>query len=129
RGWTVRVPRRLQEAGLRVGKTVSELSQTLGRSPTIREIAAGTGLSEDEVLEAMDLASAYSPVSLDAPAYDPEGDRGAQEPGVEDENLELLEGWASLAPALQELPARERRILYLRFFRGLTQSQIANEIG
>jgi RNA polymerase sigma-B factor len=127
KGWALRVPRRLQESGLKVSKAVSELSQQLGRSPTIREIATSTGLEPDEVLEGMETAHAYSTASLDAPA-DEEGTSSIQRLGEEDETLELLETWATVAPALKTLPARERRILYLRFFRGLTQTQIAIEL-
>jgi RNA polymerase sigma-B factor len=106
---------------------MAELSQSLGRSPTVAEIARSAGLSEESVLEAMEISNAYSTVSLDAPADD--GGSGVQEPGEEDETYELLEGWASVADSIKELPARERRILYLRFFRGLTQTQIAEEVG
>jgi RNA polymerase sigma-B factor len=126
RGWSVRVPRRLQEMGLQVSKVVGELSQVHGRSPTVREIAERTGLTDEEVIEAIDVASAYVPASLDAA---PGEDDAPREFGVEEEAFELLEGWTSVAPAIRELPARERRILYLRFFRGLTQTQIAEELG
>lgn len=127
KGWALRVPRRLQETGLKVSKSVSELSQQLGRSPTVSEIAKATGLDPEEVLEGMETAYAYSTASLDAPAD--EGTSTVQQLGQEDETLELLEGWATVAPALKTIPARERQILYLRFFRGLTQTQIAAELG
>lgn len=127
KGWALRVPRRLQETGLKVSKAISELSQQLGRSPTIREIAKATGLEQDEVLEGMETAQAYSTASLDAPA-DEEGTSSVQRLGEVDETLELLDAWATVAPVLKTLPARERRILYLRFFRGLTQTQIALEL-
>jgi RNA polymerase sigma-B factor len=128
KGWALRVPRRLQETGLRVSRVVSELSQELGRSPTVNEIAERTGLSSEEVIEGMDTVHAYSTTSLDAP-IDEEGTSSAQQIGAEDETLEVLEGWASVAPALKRLPARERRILYLRFFRGMSQTRIADELG
>jgi RNA polymerase sigma-B factor len=67
-------------------------------------------------------------VSLDTPIND-EGATSLDLLGEVDESMELLEGWASLAPAIRDLPARERRVLYLRFFGGLTQSEIAEEIG
>lgn len=127
KGWALRVPRRLQETGLKVSRSVSELSQQLGRSPTVGEIAKATGLDPEEVLEGMETAYAYSTASLDAPAD--EGTSTVQQLGQEDETLELLEGWATVAPALKTIPARERQILYLRFFRGLTQTQIAAELG
>jgi RNA polymerase sigma-B factor len=121
------VPRRLQESGLKVGRAVTDLSQDLGRAPTVREIGQHTGLSEEEVLEAMETVHAYTTASLDAPT-DEEGATSLQKLGEEDETFELLESWTSVAPAIRELPLRERRILYLRFFRGLTQTQIAQEM-
>jgi RNA polymerase sigma-B factor len=130
RGWAMRIPRRLQEIGLQLRSAVPALSQDLGRSPTISEIADRTGLTIEEVLEGMDAVHAYSLASLDAPANeDDERGRTLRAIGVEDETLELLEAWASVAPHLRELPDRERRILYLRFIRGMTQSQVADELG
>jgi RNA polymerase sigma-B factor len=128
KGWALRVPRRLQEAGMSVGRAVTDLSQELGRAPTVGEIAGRTGLSEEEVLEAMETAQAYTAASLDAPT-DEEGATEGDRLGEEEEAFELLEGWTSVAPAIRELPRRERTILYLRFFRGLTQTQIAEELG
>jgi RNA polymerase sigma-B factor len=128
KGWALRVPRRLQEAGMKVGRTVTEMYQDLGRAPTVAEIGERTGLSEDEVLEAMETAHAYTTASLDAPT-DEEGTTSLEKLGSEEERFELLEGWTSVAPAIRDLPIRERTILYLRFFRGLTQTQIAEEMG
>ncbi|HWC33115.1 MAG TPA: RNA polymerase sigma factor SigF [Actinomycetota bacterium] len=128
KGWALRVPRRLQESGLKVGRAVTDLYQDLGRAPTVREIGKRTDLSDEEVLEAMETAHAYSTASLDAPT-DEEGATSIQKLGAEDDTYELLESWTSVAPVLRELPYRERRILYLRFFRGLTQTQIADELG
>lgn len=128
KGWALRVPRRLQEAGMSVGRAVTDLSQELGRAPTVKEIGRRTGLSEEEVLEAMETAQAYTASSLDAPT-DEEGATEGERLGEEEDAFELLEGWTSVAPAIRELPRRERTILYLRFFRGLTQTQIAEELG
>ncbi|MGH2692914.1 MAG: SigB/SigF/SigG family RNA polymerase sigma factor [Actinomycetota bacterium] len=128
KGWALRVPRRMQEAGMKVARTVTEMYQNLGRAPTIREIAERTGLSEEDVLEAMETAQAYTTASLDAPS-DEEGAASVDRLGKEEEAFELLEGWTSVAPAIKMLPRRERQILYLRFFRGLTQTQIADELG
>ena len=128
KGWAMRVPRRLQEIGLQLSRVVSEMYQDLGRSPTVAEIAERSGLSEDDVLEGMDAIHAHSIGSLDAPTDD-EGQTSGGRLGAEDETYELLEGWASVAPHLEKLPDRERRILYLRFFRGMTQSQIAEKLG
>ena len=128
KGWALRVPRRMQEAGMKVARTVTEMYQDLGRAPTIREIAERTALSEEDVLEAMETAQAYTTSSLDAPS-DEEGGASVDRLGKEEEAYELLEGWTSVAPAIKTLPRRERTILYLRFFRGLTQTQIADELG
>jgi RNA polymerase sigma-B factor len=129
KGWSVRVPRRLQENALLLRDLVGDLSQEQGRSPTIEEIVERTGLSEDDVLEAMEALEAYSGVSLDAPVDDDADSATVLERiRVEDGSIELVEGWADLVPHLQGLPERERTILYLRFFRGWTQSRIADEL-
>ena len=129
KGWALRVPRRLQEAGMKVGRAVTEMYQDLGRAPTVREIGVRTGLSEEDVIEAMETAHAYTTQSLDAPSDDEGGSSSVDRLGTEEQAFELLEGWTSVAPAVKQLPRRERTILYLRFFRGLTQTQIAEELG
>jgi RNA polymerase sigma-B factor len=129
KGWTVRVPRRLQELNLTITRAVARLSQEIGRSPTIAEIAAKVSMSEEEVLEGMESANAYQVVSLDAPAGVDDAQTVSEHIGSEDEGLEALEYRAALGPLIAELPERERRILYLRFFRGMTQSQIAARLG
>jgi RNA polymerase sigma-B factor len=129
KGWAVRVPRRLQELNLSLTKAVAELSQEIGRSPTVGEIAERMHLSEEEVLEGLDTSNAYAVVSLDAPSGGEDTPSVSDHIGVEDETLETLEYRAALGPIIAELPERERRILYLRFFRGLTQSQIAERLG
>lgn len=128
KAWALRVPRRLQEMGLQVSRAVADLYQEYGRSPTIKQLSEVTGLTEEEVIEAMDTVHAYATVSLDAPV-DSDGGAAIDSLGAEDEAIELTEAWASLAPAIDKLPPRERRILYLRFFRGQTQTQIADELG
>lgn len=128
RGWAIRIPRRLQEIGLQLAKVVPKLSQELGRSPTVADIAKRTGLSEEEILEAMNASQAYSLVSLDAPTGE-DGSDSMSRLGAEDESLELFEEWSSVAHLLERLPTRERRILYLRFVTGQTQSQIAEQLG
>lgn len=128
KGWAVRVPRRLQETGLRVSRSLGEMWQELGRSPTVGEIAARLDLPEEEILEAMEAMQAYSTSSLEAPVRD-QASSHAETLSQDDESLELLEAWATIAPKLHELPNRERTILYLRFFRGLTQSEIAQRLG
>jgi RNA polymerase sigma-B factor len=128
KGWAIRVPRRLQEVGLRVNTVLPELSQELGRSPTVEEIAERCEASPEEILDAMEAVQAYSTTSLDSPVGE-EGAAPIDVLGADDPSLEILEGWASVAPAVKELPERERLVLYLRFFRGLTQTEIANEVG
>lgn len=111
-----------------VNRTLAALWQELGRSPTVAEVARRAELSEDQVLEAMDAVQAYSTSSLDAPVG-AEGTPLGELIGSEDDAFVRSEGWASVAPAIRKLPARERRILYLRFFEGRTQSEIAEDIG
>ena len=129
KGWAVRVPRRLQELNLSLNKVVAELSQEIGRSPTIAEIASKARLPEEEVLEGLDTSNAYAVVSLDAPAGGEDAPAVSGHIGAEDESLEALEYRAALSPLIAGLPERERRILYLRFFSGMTQSQIAARLG
>jgi RNA polymerase sigma-B factor len=131
KGWAVRVPRRLQELHLELSKIVNRLGQELGRSPTVLEIAEAAGTSEETVLEGLEIAQAYNFTSLDAPLdSDDSGSTSfAEQLGTEDEHLENLEYRASLAPEMAKLPERERRILYLRFFKGMTQSEIAERLG
>lgn len=128
KGWSVRVPRRLQELGLRINSVLPTLYQELRRSPTVEEIAERVDASVDDVLEAMDASQAYSTTSLDAPASD-EAAAPIDVLGGEDPSMVVLEEWATVAPAVRQLPQRERTVLYLRFFRGLTQSEIAAHVG
>jgi RNA polymerase sigma-B factor len=130
RGWSIRVPRRLQEHALMVKNAVPVLCQELRRSPTLKEIGDHTGLGEEEVLEALDAQEAYTSVSLDA-SLDWEGESTslAERLAAEDVDLELTEDWAEFIPHLKRLPARERRIILLRFFGDRTQSEIADELG
>jgi RNA polymerase sigma-B factor len=132
KGWAVRVPRRVQELHLRMGTVVNNLSQELGRSPTIPEIAQRAEVSVDEVLEAMEAGRAYRFSSIDAPAGDDE-DR-AQNPaaaqlGEDDSGLAEVEQRMLLSPLIASLPKREQMIIHLRFFRGMTQSEIAARLG
>ncbi|MEW6475135.1 MAG: RNA polymerase sigma factor SigF [Actinomycetota bacterium] len=132
KGWAVRVPRRVQELHLRMGTVVNTLSQELGRSPTIPEIAARAEVSVDEVLEAMEAGRAYRFSSIDAPTGDDE-DRvaspAAAQLGEDDTGLEEVEQRMLLSPLIASLPKREQMIIHLRFFRGMTQSEIAARLG
>ncbi len=131
RGWAVRAPRRMQELYLRLGQIVSTLSQELGRSPTIAEMARSAGVSEEEVLEALEAGQAYRSSSLDSPggAGEDQGDDLSTRLGEDDPGFERAEGRAILSPLVAELPARQQQILQLRFYEGLTQSEIAQELG
>ena len=115
-----------------MGTVVNNLSQELGRSPTIPEIAHRAEVSVDEVLEAMEAGRAYRFSSIDAPAGD--DDDRAQSPaaaqlGEDDTGLEEVEQRMLLSPLIASLPKREQMIIHLRFFRGMTQSEIAGRLG
>jgi RNA polymerase sigma-B factor len=129
KGWAVRVPRRVQELHLRLGSVVSTLSQELGRSPTIGEIAQSAAVSEEEVLEAIEAGHAYRFTSLDAPSGNDEEMSLSTELGAEDQGLIDSEHRVTLSPLIAQFPPRERTILHLRFFEGLTQSEIAGRLG
>jgi len=130
KGWAVRVPRRLQELKLALTKAIGDLAQREGRAPTVAEIAAHLQMTEEEVLEGLESANAYSTVSLDAPdSGDEDAPAVAESLGMLDDALEGVEYRESLKPLLERLPPREKRILLLRFFGNMTQSQIATELG
>jgi RNA polymerase sigma-B factor len=130
KGWAVRAPRRMQELYLRLGKIIGALSQELGRSPTIPELATEAEVSEEEVLEALEAGQAYRFASLDAPGPgDADGDNLGAHMGDDDPGMVDAEHRAALSPLISLLPAREQRILHYRFFEGLTQSEIAARLG
>jgi len=129
KGWRIKVPRRLQERRLLVNRATVELSQILGASPTTSDLAKHLDLDEDEVVEAIEVARLYSPISLSAPAG-PDTDLGVADPiGDVDPGMEAVENRESVMPLLATLPDREKRILTMRFFGNMTQSQIAAELG
>jgi RNA polymerase sigma-B factor len=131
KGWSVRVPRGLQELNVKVSKLIEQLTVQLGRSPTIPELAKAAGVEEEQVLEALESGRAYSSVSLSSGGgADEDGELDPLESlGTIEHEYEVAEDRAVLAPGFQVLDERERKILHLRFFSGLTQSQIAAEIG
>jgi RNA polymerase sigma-B factor len=131
KGWAVRVPRGLQELSVQLSRLVEQLTVQLGRSPTIAEIAKEAGVEEEQVLEAIESGRAYSSVSLSAGAIgDEDGDLDPLETiGTVEHQYEVSEDRAMLEPGFRVLDERERLILHLRFFEGLTQSQIAAQIG
>jgi RNA polymerase sigma-B factor len=131
KGWSIRVPRGLQELNLRLSQLIEVMSSELHRSPTIRELADSAGVSEEEVLEALESNDAYLTVSLSAPSLGEDGDvpDRLESIGEIDPGFEAGEDRVLLTPALRALDTRERQILDLRFHAGLTQSQIALELG
>ncbi|MFL5913759.1 MAG: SigB/SigF/SigG family RNA polymerase sigma factor [Gaiellaceae bacterium] len=129
KGWAIRVPRALQELNGKMGPTIERLTSRLGRSPSIAEIAAEFETSPEQVLEAMEAGSAYAPVSLSA-GPTAEGELDPLETiGDLDEEFDRTDDRTSLEPALAALPEREQEILRMRFEEGLTQTQIAEQVG
>ncbi|MDG4778889.1 RNA polymerase sigma factor SigF [Micromonospora sp. WMMD961] len=129
RTWAVRVPRRLQELRLSISAANSTLTQTLGRSPTVADVASYLGLPEETVLEGLEGARAYRATSLSTP-IGAAGDRELSDTlGGDDHEFDRVEIRVALAPALATLPPREREILSLRFHGNLTQAQIAEQVG
>jgi RNA polymerase sigma-B factor len=131
KGWSVRVPRGLQELNVQLSRLVEQLTVQLSRSPTIPELAKAAGVEEEEVLEALESGRAYTSLSLSVGGGG--GDDQDLDPleslGTEEHEYEVSEDRAVLAPGFKALDERERKILQLRFFEGLTQSQIAQQIG
>jgi RNA polymerase sigma-B factor len=130
KGWAIRVPRRLQELRMQIGTASAELTQKLGRSPTPRELAEVIGCTVEDIVEGIESSNAYSTLSLDA--TDDSDDSTAtmlDAIGMDDEGLEHVEIRESIKPLLDRLEPREKKILLLRFFKNMTQSQIAEEIG
>jgi RNA polymerase sigma-B factor len=130
RTWAVRVPRRLQELRLTINEAVSTLSHSLGRSPTVADIAAHLRISEEDVLEGLEGARAYSATSLSAPLGGRDDATALGDTlGGEDHEMQLAELRIALGPAVGSLDQRERQILSLRFYGNLSQTEIAARIG
>ncbi len=127
RGWAVRAPRRIQELYLELGHHIDQLSQELGRAPTVAELASASSTTEDAVLEALEAGRGYRTASLDAPDRDEQ--TLAESLGTDDPQFSHVEDRSVLAVALQRLSPRDQRILQLRFVDGLTQSEIASRLG
>jgi RNA polymerase sigma-B factor len=131
-GWAVHVPRGMQERVMKLDQASQELHRKLGRSPSATELAEELNLTSEDVLEAMEAASAYDAISLEEQRG---SERDSQEPtyadslGREEERYELVEYGATIAPTMKALSERERLILHLRFVEDLTQSEIADRIG
>ena len=127
KGWAIRASRRVQELYLELGHATGSLTQELGRSPTVAELALATSASEEAVIEAIEAGQGYRATSIDA--SDSEDDPLSARLGERDTNYESVEDRALLSPALATLPPREQAILRMRFIEGLTQSEIALAVG
>jgi RNA polymerase sigma-B factor len=130
-GWSVHVPRGAQEMALKVEHARQQLSLRGGRSPSVRELAEYLEWSIEDVLDALEAGSAHHSVSLDAPTDDGEGEVGTlgSSLGADDDRFEAVDDRLTVALAARQLPERERRVLFLRFVRDLTQTQIAARVG
>jgi RNA polymerase sigma-B factor len=130
RGWAVRVPRALQERHLRLNSLVGELTQSLGRSPTIAELAKAAGCSVDEAIEALEAGSSYRSASLDAPVgEDAEGTLVDQLDGEEIDERFTIENRLVVREVLEGMPKRDQLLLRLRFIDDMSQRQIADRLG
>jgi len=131
RVWNLRLPRGLQERVSKMDDTITKLTGSLERPPTIQEIGEAMGMTDDEVLEGFVGASARRTASLDAPvgSSEPDQARLGDTVGTEEMGYERVEAWATIADAIPALSEREREVLRLRFVEDLTQSQIAERIG
>ncbi len=133
KGWSVHVPRATQELALKVSEALGVLPARLGRSPTPRDVARELGVPVEDVLEAMEAATAYEASSLDAPRPGSDQEEGGWSYGdsvsVEEHGYELVEIGEALRGTIDALPERERTILRLRFEEDLTQAEIAERIG
>ena len=131
RAWAIHVPRRMKELSLKLTRAIESLTADLGRSPTIAELAEEAALEEEEVVEALETYNAYSTRSLSQPLGLGDSDEGTVEDlfGGPDAGYDEVENGALLESGLSALDERERTIVELRFFEGLTQSEIAARIG
>jgi RNA polymerase sigma-B factor len=131
KGWAVKVPRSLQDLNVRLNRMMESFTVELQRSPTIAELATATGATEEEVVEALESGRAYSSVSIFSGwAPDQEESAGLLDClGSEEKAYEVFERRRVLAPAMERLDPRERLIILLRFFEGMTQTQVAARIG
>lgn len=131
KGWSVRVPRRLQELSAKVNQATDTLTSQLQRSPTIAEIADYLDATVDEVLEAMESSSAYSSVSLEAPSGADDDDTPSviDRYATEDSNLAFTDDRIIIEEALASFSPRERDVIEMRFLKGMTQIEIAEKLG
>lgn len=132
KGWAVKVPRRLQELNLAVNRAVENLSMDLGRSPTVQDLSAKLGATDEEIIEAQELGQVYNLLSLDTEL----GGDGEAKPatlldyvGSDERGYAMLDDRAGLERAFEVLDRRERIIIYLRFFNNLAQAEIAKRMN
>jgi RNA polymerase sigma-B factor len=127
--WALHVPRALKERILLVERCERDLSARLGRAPTVEDLAEAAGLSVEAVLDALEARSAHDTESIDAALDDDEPGPRGEALGADDARLELVEVRSALSSAMDNLADRDRRIIELRFVGGLTQTQIAEQVG
>lgn len=128
-GWALHIPRSLQERARRLGIALNELSNKLGRSPTIGELAQWTGLSREDVIEGLEVRMAYDAASLDASSQNEDENAWVAQLGAEDDSFEMVELSAVLERTMRALPERERMLLHMRFSEDMSQSEIAKRVG
>jgi RNA polymerase sigma-B factor len=130
KGWSVRVPRDLQEMAVRVDREAEDLARALGRAPTTAEIAEHMSITHEQVLEAREAAGAYRAISLDRPRDDDEDSDGISDSmGIDDPGFRIAEHAATVERLMVVLTEREREVLRLRFGEDLTQSEIGERVG
>ena len=131
KGWSIRVPRRLQELSAKVNQATEELTVELQRSPSVEEIAAKLGVSAEEILEAMESSGAYTSVSLEAggTSEDDEAPALIDRLGSVDEDLDASDDRMVIDDAIRDFSPREQEIVRMRFIDGLTQVEIAKRLG
>jgi RNA polymerase sigma-B factor len=130
KGWGVRVPRRLQELCIAITNATGPLTQQLGRVPTVADLARHLDVSEEDVIDGLESGHAYNTLSLDAPMLtDEPGTTLVDVLGTTDPEMAAVERREALRPVIALLPERQQRIIAMRFFGNMTQSQIAEAMG
>ena len=131
KGWAIKVPRRLQELSFKVNHAIDALTQRLQRTPTVPEIAEYLEVTPDDVFEALETSEAYNFVSLETDRNSDGSDSFSilEYVGKDDQLMSVVEDRTTLAAALKQLSPQEQRVLYLRFFEGLTQTEIAKMLA
>jgi RNA polymerase sigma-B factor len=129
--WGLRVPRRIQELSLKARDSVEQFTQIHGRSPTYAELGQVLGVTEEEAIEAMEVSRQYGLASIEQPQAESEEQvmGEAERVGEEDEDIEALAERDALRRAIDKLPPRERCVVVLRYFGGLSQQQVGRRLG